>query len=49
MTAKAMAEMGKVPYAGKRAEKKEYDRYIIDSTSEDMQIIADAMEGGFGL
>ena len=44
----AMANMG-VVYAGERAEKRQFDNYMISCSSVEMQIIADAMESGFGL
>jgi hypothetical protein len=46
--AHAKAKMGQV-YAGERAERREFTNYMLRSSSEEMQVIADAMESGFGL
>jgi hypothetical protein len=36
-------------YVGERAEKREFTNYMLSHSSEEMQIIADAMESGYGL
>ncbi len=46
--ARKKAVMG-VVYAGERAEVKEFSNFMISSGSQDMQIIADSIESGFGL
>jgi len=46
--AHTFAAMGSI-YNGERQRPREFSKFLITPSSEDMQIIADAMESGFGL